>query len=142
MLTQLLESVVAAGMLRYEPDPDHTRAVTVGRDYLAAHVTGRPTLTDTANAAGVDRFTLLRRFRRELDTTPHAYLVMLRLARAQRRLADGAPPAEAAAESGFADQAHLGRWFRRVHGITPGAYARQVRSQFRYRPEKLRPHTG
>lgn len=136
VLTQLLESAVAAGLLRQEPDPDGRRAVAAGREYLAAHVAGRPTLTDTAHAAGVDRFTLLRRFRRELDTTPHAYLVMLRLARAQRRLAAGASPAEAAIESGFADQAHLGRWFRRVHGITPGAYARQVRSQSRYRPEK------
>ena len=141
LLTSLLGSVVAAGLLRHEPDPDRTDAVAIGREYLAAHVAGRPTLTETASAAGVDRFTLLRRFRRELDTTPHAYLVMLRLARAQHRLAAGAPPAEAAAESGFADQAHLGRWFRRVHGITPGAYARLARSQFRYRPEKLHPHT-
>jgi AraC-like DNA-binding protein len=26
------------------------------------------------------------------------------------------------AEPGFADQAHLTRWFRRYYGITPGAY--------------------
>jgi AraC-like DNA-binding protein len=32
------------------------------------------------------------------------------------------PPAAAAAEAGFADQAHLTRWFRRYYGITPGAY--------------------
>jgi AraC-like DNA-binding protein len=31
--------------------------------------------------------------------------------------ADGLP-----AEAGFADQAHLTRWFRRYYGITPGAY--------------------
>lgn len=137
VLTQLLDAVVAAGLLRHEPDPDDSRAVAVGREYLAAHLTERPTLAETARAAGVDRFTLLRRFRRELDTTPHAYLVMLRLARAQRRLTAGIPPAEAAAESGFADQAHLGRWFRRVHGITPNSYARQARPQFRYRPTRV-----
>jgi len=28
----------------------------------------------------------------------------------------------AAAEAGFADQAHLTRWFRRYYGVTPGAY--------------------
>ena len=58
---------------------------------------------------------------------------MLRPTRVQTRLAAGIPPADAAVECGFADQAHLGRWFRRVHGITPAAYARQVSPQFRYR---------
>jgi methylphosphotriester-DNA--protein-cysteine methyltransferase len=28
----------------------------------------------------------------------------------------------AAADAGFADQAHLTRWFRRYYGVTPGAY--------------------
>jgi AraC-like DNA-binding protein len=27
-----------------------------------------------------------------------------------------------AAQAGFADQAHLTRWFRRYYGVTPGAY--------------------
>ena len=29
---------------------------------------------------------------------------------------------EVAADAGFADQAHLTRWFRRYYGVTPGAY--------------------
>jgi methylphosphotriester-DNA--protein-cysteine methyltransferase len=32
----------------------------------------------------------------------------------------------AAAEVGFADQAHLTRWFRRYYGVTPGAYRAAV----------------
>jgi hypothetical protein len=31
---------------------------------------------------------------------------------------------EAAAAAGFADQAHCGRWCRRMHGITRGMFAR------------------
>jgi len=38
------------------------------------------------------------------------------------RLCAGVTPAQAAAEAGFADQAHLTRWFRRYYGVTPGAY--------------------
>jgi AraC-like DNA-binding protein len=37
-------------------------------------------------------------------------------------LADGLSPAETAAALGFADQSHLGRWFRRAYGLTPAAY--------------------
>ena len=40
----------------------------------------------------------------------------------------------AAALTGFADQAHLTRWFRRVVGVTPGAYRNSVQdSAPRYR---------
>ena len=39
----------------------------------------------------------------------------------------GVPPAEAAAEAGFADQAHLTRHFKRVVGVPPGAYQRARR---------------
>jgi AraC-like DNA-binding protein len=41
---------------------------------------------------------------------------------ARRLLSRGVSPVVAAAEAGFADQAHLTRWFRRYYGVTPGAY--------------------
>ena len=37
-------------------------------------------------------------------------------------LAAGRAPADVAAECGFADQSHFGRWFRRAYGHTPAAY--------------------
>jgi len=76
----------------------------------------------------VSKFTLIRRFRRRLGTTPHAYLVMLRVNHAQALLAGGASPMEAAVTAGFSDQAHLGLWFRRLLGVTPAGYRRQVRT--------------
>jgi AraC-like DNA-binding protein len=126
-VTGLIAAVLATGAFRSDALADVAgprRAVDDARDYLAANLHARPTLEATAAAAGVSPFTLLRRFRRALGTTPHAYLVMLRLARAQQLLAAGSTPAEAAAGAGFADQAHLGRWFRRSVGVTPAAYAR------------------
>ncbi|MFS2116612.1 helix-turn-helix domain-containing protein, partial [Herbaspirillum frisingense] len=39
-------------------------------------------------------------------------------------LAAGHDPAQVAADAGFADQSHLGRWFRRAYRITPAAYRR------------------
>jgi AraC-like DNA-binding protein len=79
-------------------------------------------LDDLAAAAGVDRFRLNRAFRAAFGRSPHAYLVRLRLRAARRRLAEGETPALVAAEVGFADQSHLGRWFRRAYGLTPAAY--------------------
>jgi AraC-like DNA-binding protein len=104
-----------------------SNAVARARDFLHAHFRDRPTLDDTATAAGVDKYLLIREFRRVTGTTPHAYLVGVRLQEARRLLARGRTPSEVAFATGFADQAHLTRWFRRVHGVTPASYGRQSR---------------
>jgi AraC-like DNA-binding protein len=33
---------------------------------------------------------------------------------------------DVASRLGFADQSHLGRWFVRAYGITPGAYQQRA----------------
>jgi AraC-like DNA-binding protein len=73
-------------------------------------------------AGAADRFQLARAFRASYGTSPHSYLVQMRLLEARRLLARGDPPAAVAASCGFADQSHLGRWFRRGFGLTPAAY--------------------
>ncbi|KVC37032.1 AraC family transcriptional regulator [Burkholderia pseudomultivorans] len=94
------------------------------RDLLHAHMDGNIGLDELAAQTGIDRFRLTRLFQRAFGTSPHAYLVHLRLRAARRLLAAGRTPAQAAADVGFADQSHLGRWFRRAYRITPAAYRR------------------
>jgi AraC-like DNA-binding protein len=79
-------------------------------------------LAELAALSGTTRFQLLRAFAREVGITPHAYLVQRRVLLAQRLLADGHTPAQAAILAGFADQSHLTRAFVRQLGITPGRY--------------------
>jgi AraC-like DNA-binding protein len=67
---------------------------------------------------------LLRAFAQAYGLTPHRYQQSRRVARAKRLIAGGAPLAQVAAACGYADQSHLNRWFRRVHGTTPGRYRR------------------
>lgn len=74
------------------------------------------------DAAGCSRFAAYRAFRSVYGMAPSDYQRQLRIRLARRLLADGTAPAIAAAEAGFADQAHLTRWFRRYYGVTPGAY--------------------
>lgn len=79
-------------------------------------------LAELAELAGSSRFQLLRGFCREVGTTPHAYLVQLRVRLARRCLAEGQVPAQAAVSAGFADQSHMTRAFLRQLGVTPGRY--------------------
>ncbi|MFI8738290.1 AraC family ligand binding domain-containing protein [Ectopseudomonas toyotomiensis] len=92
------------------------------RDYLHAHFHQNVGLDELARVCGVDRFRLSRAFKAAFGIAPHGYLIQLRLVRARRLLALGTAPADVASDLGFADQSHLGRWFRRANGLTPGAY--------------------
>ncbi|WP_369063080.1 helix-turn-helix domain-containing protein [Burkholderia gladioli] len=80
----------------------------------------QPLSLDTlAAVAGlsVSRFTA--RFRNEVGLSPHRYLCLVRVRRAQDLLCDGLAPSLVATEVGFFDQSHLCRHFRRVLGVTP-----------------------
>jgi AraC-like DNA-binding protein len=81
-------------------------------------------LAELAGVAGLSRFELIRRFREQNGLTPHAFQRDLRIDRARAMLGDGVPAAAVAAACGFADQPHLTRVFKRLVGVTPGAYAR------------------
>lgn len=80
-----------------------------------------------AELTGTSRFVVYRAFRGEYGMSPSGYQRLLRLRAARGMLADGVAPAAAAAMSGFADQAHLTRWFRRCYGITPGTFQNGAR---------------
>ncbi len=82
----------------------------------------RPTVGDEAARAGLSREGFTRRFRRLHGLPPQASWRQERLNDARRLLRAGWPPAAVAAETGFADQSHLGRSFLRAFGVTPGRF--------------------
>jgi AraC-like DNA-binding protein len=92
--------------------------------YLAADIGRTPSLAELAELAGMPRFALLRAFRAVTGVTPHGHLLALRLRHARQLLTAGHSVARAAADSGFYDQAHLHRHFRRTFAATPGQFAR------------------
>ncbi|MFF5257574.1 AraC family ligand binding domain-containing protein [Actinomadura viridis] len=97
-------------------------AVRVAREILHGSLVDPPSLEALAEAAGVGTFQLMRAFRAATGLPPHAYLNQVRVRRARALLDAGLRPAEVAARTGFADQAHLTRHFKRTVGVPPGAY--------------------
>jgi AraC family transcriptional regulator len=90
------------------------------RDYVLAHMDERIETGALARIAGHSPFHFTRVFARSVGMTPHRYVVHLRLRRALELIHDGCHGlVEIAAATGFADQSHLSRWVRRVHGVSP-----------------------
>ncbi|MCO5973317.1 AraC family transcriptional regulator [Actinoallomurus soli] len=106
--------------------PGAARIARTVRDRLAGDLTAPPSLTGLAAELGLSRYQLLRAFRTATGVPPYAWLAQYRVTRARALLESGLRPAEVAALVGFADQAHLTRWFRRVLGVTPAAYRTSV----------------
>ncbi|MCA0143376.1 AraC family transcriptional regulator [Blastococcus sp. LR1] len=94
------------------------------RDLLDARLVEGVSLEHAAAEFGVHPTHLVRAFGRRHGLPPHRYLVGRRIDRARSLLLDGLPPAEVALATGFYDQAHLTRHFRRLLGTTPAAYVR------------------
>ena len=90
---------------------------------LRAECCQRVTLDDLAREAGVHPVHLSRVFRRCTGRGIGEHVHQLRIrAACEQMLEPGKPLAEISLETGFADQSHFTRAFRRVAGISPGAF--------------------
>ncbi|MBS1702580.1 MAG: helix-turn-helix domain-containing protein [Armatimonadetes bacterium] len=84
-------------------------------------------LSELASLAGVSIAHLCRAFHRNKGMTIGDYVRRLRLCAAAERLSQSTDSiALIAAETGFADQAHLSRTFRQAYGLSPRAYRSQA----------------
>jgi AraC-like DNA-binding protein len=94
--------------------------------YLETHYSRRIRLEQLAELSGLSVFYLTRIFRAATGLSPYAYLEQVRVHRAAELLRDGVRISEVACRTGFADQSHLTRLFKRLTGVPPGRYQRSA----------------
>ena len=104
------------------PDRDSARIAGLARGLIHDAWRDDVTADDLAAATGRTRYAVYRAFQATYGMAPSDYQRQLRLRNARRLIARGRPLGDTAAETGFADQSHLTRWFTRYYGITPGGY--------------------
>jgi len=90
------------------------------KEFVFEHLDEPLDVARLAKMTNRSQFHFSRAFTRSVGVSPHRYVVHLRLRRAVEMVRDGKfGLAEIAAKTGFADQSHLTRWVRRVHGVSP-----------------------
>ena len=97
------------------PDPSVAAAVTL----LSCHPS--TTIAEVARIVGSSPRTLGRRFRAEVGLRPIEYRRIARFRHALAAARRNVPLSRIAAETGYADQAHMTREFRRLTARTPQA---------------------
>lgn len=90
--------------------------------YINEHFLQAIRLEDICQAANLSEAYLIRAFEQHYHMTPHAYLINRRIQHAQAQLREGEAIADIAQQSGFADQAHFQRVFKKHLAATPGQY--------------------
>jgi AraC-like DNA-binding protein len=108
--------------------PRDDRALRTALDYLGDRPERNVGLDELAKAACIGKFRLIRLFREQTGLPPHALHLAHRLHAARRLLEAGHTIPRTAAATGFADQSHLHRHFRRSLGITPSEYRRRFKA--------------
>lgn len=102
--------------------PPYPESVERACRHLEAHVTTKVSLDDLSAIAHVSRYHLVRQFNESLGMSPHAYQNQLRVNLGKKLLAEGLSISQVAIDTGFADQSHFARVFKRYTGATPLQY--------------------
>ena len=89
-------------------------------DYIEGHLDEKIRLDGLAALAGLSTDHFARAFHQSVGVPPHAYLLRRRLEQVEHMLRETqAPLSEIALATGFSDQSHLARHFRRWAGMSP-----------------------
>lgn len=125
-LTQLI--------IRYADTPvteqklgNEKKTIWKARRYIDDRFAQGVSLSSLAQHVALSPYYLIRAFCTEVGMPPHAYLESVRIQHTQRLIETGKPLAEIAAEVGFSSQSHMTRRFKKIIGVTPGQYSRQIR---------------
>ncbi|MFW5498215.1 MULTISPECIES: AraC family transcriptional regulator [unclassified Maridesulfovibrio] len=85
------------------------------------------TLNDLAETACLSQFHLQKLFVKKFGLSPQEHLTSCRIYEAKARIQSGETLIEAALNSGFSDQSHFSRHFKKVIGLSPGRFVRENR---------------
>ena len=111
------------------PVGEEHQAVKRAKDYIHANYAENITLEQLARVAYLSPFHLARVFHQATGLPPHAYLTQVRIMQAKPLLTQDRPLTDVAYELGFVDQSHFHRRFKRIVGMTPGQYRKNVQDR-------------
>ena len=123
LIAERLRSHLGARTDQTQGQPSNELAEQL-RAFLDLHLFENVTLEAAGAAVGASPTHLARSFSKTFGIAPHTYVLGRRIESSRRHLLAGQALAEVAISSGFHDQAHFTRHFKRHLGVTPGRYLR------------------
>jgi transcriptional regulator GlxA family with amidase domain len=118
-----------APYISFQAQTDHGDATVLdAQEWLTSHFTVASPVEEVVRRSGLPERTFKRRFTQATGYSPIAYIQHLRIQDAKRRLERTETPIdEISWQVGYEDPAFFRRLFKRLAGITPGAYRRKFK---------------
>lgn len=94
-------------------------------EYIHGNLADELSLTDLAETLNLSAFHFARLFKSSLGLSPHQYVLQNRVERAKKLITatKDSSLTEVALQTGFYDQTHFGKAFKRVVGVSPKAFS-------------------
>ncbi|MBP2637999.1 MAG: rhaS 3 [Firmicutes bacterium] len=100
------------------------KPVQTACEYLQDCFADNISVEQLASLVALSPFHFCRVFEKEVGVPPHVYQLDIRLNRAAQMLSQGKQISSVAIETGFFDQSHFHKAFKRKFGITPKCYSK------------------
>ena len=91
-------------------------------EFIEANFSQALSMAELAGLCGLSLHRFITVFRSQVGIPPHQYICRTRVRQARLLLRQGVPAAAVAIDTGFCDQSHLSRHFKRQCGVTPGRF--------------------
>lgn len=111
------------------PASETTHEIKTVCNYLEENYAKTITLNDLSNLTEWSKYHLLRSFTKQKGISPYSYLETIRVNHAKKLLEQGVKPIEVTFLTGFSDQSHLTKFFKKLVGLTPKQYMRIFESE-------------
>lgn len=112
------QEMTGTSMRLPKPSFAYSPAVITAMRLIDEQLQERISLDDLARACSMNKYSLVREFRKELDITPGRFLLLRRIERARRLLAETGSASLVYRECGFSSYTYFLRCFKKETGMT------------------------
>lgn len=104
-------------------------AVSHAKSFIRDHCVDRVGLEELAGTVNLDMRYFISLFKEATGMTPHQFQIAMRVDRARNFIQQNVELCEVALLTGFSDQSHFSRHFKRHYGLTPGMFREALTSR-------------
>lgn len=127
-------ALIAATLAEVPAESVETESVDLrveeSMQYFRDRIDKPVSIEDAAASIGLSKGAFIRLFKKEMGTTPYAWLMEIRISYACELLARDSVPIDLIAQyTGFNDRFHFSKTFKKMIGIPPAVYKRREQSQ-------------
>lgn len=123
LLQQIVQWIVKINFKTpLKPKKDKLGRFQMAKSFIEEKYTEKINLVMLEKVVALNKFKLIRMFKKELGLTPFEYILLLRIKQAKTQLRQKQTLSQVALDAGFYDQSNFTHYFKKYTGVSPLVY--------------------